>query len=81
LGADLALTPLTQTGGPEALTPKTIEQKAIGVNYLDVMQRKGAVPILAHRGQAAGSHLGSGTLKPGCPGPLEVAFSQVGSLP
>jgi NADPH2:quinone reductase len=48
---------LTQTGGPEVLTPETveqvqpgpheawIEQETIGVNYLDVTQRKGAVPI------------------------------------
>ena len=48
---------LTQTGGPEVLSPETveqvepgsheawIEQEAIGVNYLDVTQRKGAVPI------------------------------------
>lgn len=72
---------LTQTGGPEVLTPKTIEQEAIGVNYLDVMQRKGAVPILAHRGQAAGTHLGFGTLKLGCLGPMESALSQVGLLP
>ncbi|MXQ14225.1 quinone oxidoreductase family protein [Microvirga makkahensis] len=48
---------MTQTGGPEVLTPETIEQpepgpdevwieqEAIGVNYLDVTQRKGAVPI------------------------------------
>ena len=72
---------LTQTGGPEVLTPETLEQEAIGVNYLDVMQRKGAVPILAYRGQAAGSHLGSGTLKLGCLGPMESAFSQVGLPP
>ena len=48
---------LTQTGGPEVLELESIEQaqpgpreawveqEAIGVNYLDVMQRKGAVPI------------------------------------
>jgi NADPH:quinone reductase len=48
---------LTQTGGPEVLSPEIveqvepgsheawIEQEAIGVNYLDVTQRKGAVPI------------------------------------
>ena len=68
---------LTQTGGPEVLTPETIEQDAIGVNYLDVMQRKGAVPSLAYRVQAAGSHLGSGILKLGCLGSMESAFPQV----
>ena len=48
---------LTQTGGPEVLVLETveqaepgpqeawIEQEAVGVNFLDVTQRKGAVPI------------------------------------
>jgi NADPH:quinone reductase len=48
---------LTQTGGPEVLVLETveqaepgpqeawIEQEAVGVNFLDVSQRKGAVPI------------------------------------
>lgn len=48
---------LTRTGWPEVLELSTadradpgpneawIEQEAIGVNYLDVMQRSGAVPI------------------------------------
>ena len=48
---------LTQTGGPEVLVLATveqaepgpqeawIEQEAVGVNFLDVTQRKGAVPI------------------------------------
>jgi NADPH2:quinone reductase len=48
---------LTRTGGPEALTFEEIDQvvpgpgqvwiehEAIGVNYLDVMQRNGAVPL------------------------------------
>ena len=48
---------LDRTGGPEVLQARTIdrqtpgpgqvwlEQEAIGVNYLDVTQRKGAVPI------------------------------------
>ena len=48
---------LTHTGGPDVLTLETIEQAqpgsgevwleqdAIGVNYLDITQRNGAVPI------------------------------------
>jgi NADPH:quinone reductase len=48
---------LTQTGGPEVLVLETveptepgahevwIEQEAVGANFLDVTQRKGAVPI------------------------------------
>lgn len=48
---------LTRTGGPEVLTLETVEQvdpgpgqawveqEAIGVNYLDVMQRNGSAPI------------------------------------
>src|SRR5882724_6874836 len=48
---------LTKTGGPEVLQVETIvetqpgagevwiEQDAIGVNYLDVTQRNGSVPI------------------------------------
>jgi NADPH2:quinone reductase len=47
---------LTQTGGPDVLKVESItearpgpgevwiEQEAIGVNYLDVTQRNGAVP-------------------------------------
>ena len=48
---------LTQTGGPDVLQVEPIvetqpgagevwiEQEAIGVNYLDVTQRNGAVPM------------------------------------
>ena len=48
---------LSRTAGPEVLVPETVQrselgpneawivQEAIGVNYLDVMQRQGTVPI------------------------------------
>jgi NADPH2:quinone reductase len=48
---------LSRAGGPEVLVPETVQrselgpneawivQEAIGVNYLDVMQRQGTVPI------------------------------------
>jgi NADPH:quinone reductase len=53
---------LSRAGGPEVLVPETVQrselgpneawivQEAIGVNYLDVMQRQGTVPILVPGG-------------------------------
>lgn len=67
---------VTQTGGPDVLVPHEVEvpppshgeaiveQRAVGVNYLDAMQRKGAVPIPVPGGiglEAAGTVVAIGS--------------------
>ncbi|GGD26039.1 quinone oxidoreductase family protein [Aureimonas glaciei] len=67
---------LTQTGGPDVLVPHEVEvpspgpgeaiveQRAVGVNYLDAMHRKGAVPIPVPGGiglEAAGTVVAVGS--------------------
>ena len=86
---------ITRTGGPEVMTLEEmnrqnpgpgeawLEQEAVGVNFLDVMQRNGAVPIplpsgLGYEGAGRVTAIGAGVDNVGVGDRVDYAVGPIG---